>query len=69
MGDAKRAPFEQRKAVAIAKQKIKAEQRAVRIREIEANKSPDQRAEKRRAWLSLFAMAWPIYPRFPRFRK
>ncbi len=43
MGDHKRGTFEERKALAIARQKDEAKSKAVRMTEIEASKSPEQR--------------------------
>ena len=58
MGDVKRKglTFEERKAAAIARQKVEAEREAVRRAEIEASKTPGQKLKEHRVMMEMMTM-------------
>jgi hypothetical protein len=57
MGDAKRRGiFEERKAGAIAKQKVKAEREVIRRAEIEASKTPEQKLKEHHAMMEIMTL-------------
>ena len=58
MGDAKRSgkTFEERKAAAIARQKVEAESKVGLVAKIEAAKTPKQKLEEHHAMMMLMAM-------------
>ena len=63
MGDAKRrGSFEQRKATAIARQKIEAEQQMVRKKEIDATKTPEQKLGGNQIMMELMMLACELRP-------
>jgi hypothetical protein len=58
MGDVKRSgkTFEERKAAAIARQKVEGERRVAIKAEIEVSKTPEQKLKERRARMELMMM-------------